>query len=693
MWLRRIQLQIVGLWVGVATGIALFGCVVSKTPSAGVPIDGAISYVRRSDGSRRTYIGIHIGEEFDGKLPEAIDSITVTGPHGPLPITKEDFTFFPQWRGFWTAVPGAPALGTYSFQATSGIRTGRATDTQSLNQPLPMPDVSTFSPAHGAVLACLPPGFSWNAPQTDTPLYFQVQIKDLENTRVYGSDYVPDMDSVRLPPDVLDPGQSYLWRVRVADGAEWIGLNNRSQSRWQRFSVDRDLGACGYAYTVPVRTDDGWATSSLEQEGVDAGPINRMMAALFEGVYKDTHSILLIKSGKLVLEEYFSGHGRGSRHVMASATKSVSSILIGVAVDRGLIPNVDMELQEVFREYPETRWVQGNYPVTLEHVLTMTAGLDWKAATSEVPLSDPRNDDAGLYRSSEPIRYTLDKKMIEPPGTRFNYSTGLSTLLGEVVRKASGMPVAQFAEEYLFRPLKITDARWKRYPDGTVDTGGGLFLRPRDMAKMGQLVLNRGKWDGREIVSDAWVRVSTTAHVAQRGRLMMSDYYGYQWHVGLRNVNQQMVTGISAQGLGGQYIIVLPTLDAVMVLTSKHPYSSGWLNGQAMLAKYVIPALAGKALPGRNHPVDPTVLQRYIGEYRCRDLNMTSAVIRRGDNLYLRIDGGEPLRLFPESERVFHLFSEAFGDVQVTFPARVKKNATHGIVHVGFLSLWCDRVK
>ncbi|NIR11550.1 MAG: hypothetical protein GTN82_39545, partial [Candidatus Aminicenantes bacterium] len=149
-----------------------------------IPIKGAIYYVHRPDNSFKTYIDIVIGKDFAGKLPDDIDSITVTGPDGDLPISKKDFIYHPQWQDFWTAIPGPPAIGTYTFKVTSGNKSGSATDTHSVNRKIPIPDTDTFSPTEGEALTCKPPTFSWTAVDAKIPLYYQIQIKDIKGNHI-----------------------------------------------------------------------------------------------------------------------------------------------------------------------------------------------------------------------------------------------------------------------------------------------------------------------------------------------------------------------------------------------------------------------------------------------------------------------------------------------------------------------------
>jgi len=203
----------------------------------GIPIIGAIKNGHEPDKSLKTNIEVLIGKGFTGKLPDDIDTITVTGPKGDLPIGKSDFTYIPQLRDFFIRLPGSPEIGTYTFQVTSGTMSGSATDAQSVVRTIPLPDISTFSPAIGATLLPNTPTFSWGAVKAEAPIYYRFEIYKQHGSRVYSTRYVKSMFSHTMPDGVLKPGQVYRWRVRVADGDEWVKVQNRSYSDWHSFAM------------------------------------------------------------------------------------------------------------------------------------------------------------------------------------------------------------------------------------------------------------------------------------------------------------------------------------------------------------------------------------------------------------------------------------------------------------------------
>ncbi len=666
----------------------------AKTPR-GIPVYGAITHVHESVNWSKTYIDVVIGDGFSGKLPDDIDTITVTGPKGELALAKDDYRYFPQFRDFWVSIPGAPETGTYTFTVTSGNKKGSASDTQSNVRSLPIPDTRTFSPNVGETITTKSPIFSWKGINADIPLYYRIDIKDTADKYIFRTRYVKDMFLTRAPPNMLKPGQTYRWRVRVADGTNWIVLNNRSHGQWQTITVGPTLEDSEYTYQVPIETDDGWATSSHHKEGVDKEKISELMRKILNGneTVKNIHSVLLVKNGKLILEEYFDGNHRNVLHPIASDTKSVASLLVGIAVDRKQILNLNLMLYEIFPEYAGTQWIDQKYKISLKHALTMTGGLDWDEWTH--PHWDARNSSYKMERSDNWIEYILNRDMIESPGKKFTYNSGLSILLGEIIRKSTGMYADKFAEKYLFGPLGISEYDWYSHDDGTIQTGGGLLLRPRDMAKIGYMMLKNGNWKGKQIVSQKWARESTKTQVFT-GRYG----YGYQWWRGKTIANNQIIESYWAWGLGGQFIFVFPEMDLVVVFNGKV-----WKNPDNskrtfnMLTQYILPAGMPPAPTQKIADVDINVLKEYVGTYKFEHDGETETVkiFLKDNKLYGRSGGGEEAELFPVSESQFFGTSKDIGNFKLKF---VKNNKGHIIQFVvdlapqfAFMSIPFDRTQ
>ncbi len=371
-----------------------------------------------------------------------------------------------------------------------------------------------------------------------------------------------------------------------------VKLHNRKVSLFAFLLIITLLFSCAekvqYIYHVPEKTNDGWATAELGEIGVDSEKINHLIRDILNRKFKNIDSVLLVKNEKLILEEYFGNYGPNKLHELHSVSKSITSILIGIAIDNKMIPNVDTKAYAFFPEHKGTHWIDEKYDISLKHILMMSAGIDWDERTKS--LNDKDNDIVGLILSDNWIKYVLNKKVVEPPGLRWNYSGGLNILLGGIIKNTSDLYADQFADKYLFGPLDIVNYTWHRHSDGTINTQGGLSLTPRDMAKIGYLLLNDGKWKGRQIISKEWIDESTKDHID-----IGSYDYGYQWYRGGIEANRREFEAFWAWGRGGQLIFVFPTLELVAVFTS-NPYDNkaGLFRPFRMLKQYIVPAMLPK---------------------------------------------------------------------------------------------------
>ncbi len=341
---------------------------------------------------------------------------------------------------------------------------------------------------------------------------------------------------------------------------------------------------------------------------MDIEPFVRLMSRLHATDNHLIHSILVARDGALVFEVYFDGSDlnlfdenmltsctlcmeekhftRDELHYAASVTKSVTSVAVGIAMDRGYISGTDAPMVSFFPDYAHLR-APAKDRITVHHMLSMTSGLPFDETT--YPVADPRNDAFQLFVTGDPVAFVLGEDVAHTPGTTYEYSSGTTVLLGEILRRSTGQRVPAFAEEHLFTPLGITSYRWAAClgaPDVTF-ASGGLYLRPRDMAKIGQLMLQDGVWSGRRVLSSRWVQRSVTMAIAlmSRGR---AYGYGYQWRLG----RYGGFAAFYAAGWGGQYIVVLPELNIVFVQTGgRYAGESVPLSHDAIIEHYVLPAV------------------------------------------------------------------------------------------------------
>ena len=334
-------------------------------------------------------------------------------------------------------------------------------------------------------------------------------------------------------------------------------------------------------YRIPEHTGEGWRTASLADQDIDLAPVVEMLERVRAGEYTGISSVLLARGGALVLEEYFGGSGRDSLHSTRSAAKAITSALVGIAIDRGYIESVDVPLLPYFPEYEGEieNWDERKRSVTLAHLLSMTSGV--------------RGNEDAMYPTDDWIKFYVDQPLAATPGETFSYATSGVVTLGNVITRASGLRIPSFTDRYLFGPLGITAYRWpitnSRGNQGLAMTGGGLNLRPRDMAKFGQLYLNGGVWEGEQLISEAWVEESTQKHATSD---LHGEDFGYLWRMIDRTVEGRAVRSFEAWGNGGQFIMVFPSLDLVAVFTGENYGLFPEMEQPfEMIDQYVLPAV------------------------------------------------------------------------------------------------------
>lgn len=297
---------------------------------------------------------------------------------------------------------------------------------------------------------------------------------------------------------------------------------------------------------------EGWRKASPEEMGLDSSTLADMIERIQIGGY-NIHSLSVIRNGYLVLDVYFSPYNKDLKHIIHSCTKSITSALIGIAIDQGLIESVEQPLLGFFPDKNVPNPEQSKQAIKLKDVLTMSSGLDCRDSY----LYDWRGLDE-MRASSDWVEHMLNLPMANQPGSRFEYCNGGSYLLSAILQQVSGMTALEFAVQHLFTPLGITEVDWPDSPQGINIGWGEMRLKPLDMAKIGYLFLNQGRWDDQQIMSPEWVEESTTAHISAG---TLSDSYGYQWWVDQEDY-------FMALGYAGQTIFVLPAQDMVVVFTS-----------------------------------------------------------------------------------------------------------------------------
>jgi CubicO group peptidase (beta-lactamase class C family) len=312
---------------------------------------------------------------------------------------------------------------------------------------------------------------------------------------------------------------------------------------------------------------DGWPTSKPEEVGVDSG----ILADMFKYLPRDPsvgHGVMglvAIRRGYLFLEAYLYPYHAGIQGDIFSCTKSVTSILVGIAIAQGALEGVEQPVLELFPDRQIQNVDARKEAMTLEDLLTMTSGLDWDEIRTDY--SDMSSSFLQWLNGDNQVQYVLDRPMVGEPGDWFQYNTGVSHLLSAIVQESTRMPTLDFAEEYLFGPLGISDVIWQQDREGVYTGGYGLQLEPRDMAKLGYLYLRQGEWNGEQLVPAEWVEASTTVHTLLRYYFPNRDIgYGYQWWI-FPALHERASEIIAAQGFMGQYIFIVPRKDIVVAIT------------------------------------------------------------------------------------------------------------------------------
>ena len=331
---------------------------------------------------------------------------------------------------------------------------------------------------------------------------------------------------------------------------------------------------------------ESWRECSPGEVGMDEDRLknlNNEIVRLIDLDY-EIHSVLIIKDGYIVAEQYYSEYFKMEiEHKIHSCTKSFTSAAFGIAIDQGYIDGVDEKMYEFFPEYKIDNLTEAKKSITIEDMLTMSAGLDWNELG--LKYSDPQNTFYQWRRAEDRIKFILDIPMENQPGSTHEYNSGLSDLLSIIVQKETGMRTDSFADKYLLTPIGIDDYYWEIDPAGHAIGYGQMRLTPRNMARFGYLYLKNGKWEDEQIISEEWILESGKQKISTHFNAG-GDYYGYQFWVS----GYGMYT---AMGYGGQWIMVVPEYNLVVVYNNDFEEGDGnqWFTPVRLLNEYIIPAV------------------------------------------------------------------------------------------------------
>ena len=344
-------------------------------------------------------------------------------------------------------------------------------------------------------------------------------------------------------------------RTIVGAAALLAGVRSPAAAEWPR----ADAATAGFAADLAARLDQGVQSSTLA----------------------NLHAVFIARKGALVLERYFTGPDERwgtplgtvafdarTRHDLRSVSKSVVGLLYGIALAEGKVPALDTPVVEAFPDYGDLAGDKQRQAIRVSHVLGMTMGLAWN---EDLPYTDPRNSEIAMERSADRYRYVLSQPIVMAPGQKWRYSGGATALLGHLIARGTGMPLLEYARSRLFTPLGITDAEWTPGLNGEAAAASGLRLSAPDLARIGQLLLQRGLWNGQTVLPQDWIEASLTP----RTEAFEGVQYGYHWYVARRQDGTPAWMGF---GLGGQRLVAIPALDLVYVIFMGNYYRADQLK-------------------------------------------------------------------------------------------------------------------
>jgi len=364
-----------------------------------------------------------------------------------------------------------------------------------------------------------------------------------------------------------------------------------------------------YAYSAVTQAkvswpDKSWAVSTPVLEGVNNDTIMKVLEDISAGTYGSVDHFLVIRNGRIIADqkytvdydELFSKSGKTQSensahipeqynyddtswhpfyqgtnlHTLQSVTKSITSAAFGIAIDKGLIKSVELPIHPYFKTYQYDKTDLRKSQITIEDILTMRTGIDW---FTEGGYDNNKHSTIEMENSNNWLQYILDRPMDKKPGTHYEYNDGASVLLGKILSEATGMRADEWSKKHLFNPIGINEFKWKITPKGEADTEGGLYLSTYDLARIGYLFLREGNWQGKQVISKDWVKKSITPIVddINPDNNKVNPGYGYQWYISDKSDTLIYL----AAGYGGQYIVVAPEFDILMVVNSWSIHKKG----------------------------------------------------------------------------------------------------------------------
>lgn len=323
--------------------------------------------------------------------------------------------------------------------------------------------------------------------------------------------------------------------------------------------------------------------------GIISDSISNLIKLINTTPPNDFRGMIIIKDNKLVLEEYFNTYWRETIHDIRSAGKSITSLLLGIAIDKGLIKNVE---QSVYGFFTKTGYTSppkdAHLDIKIKNLLSMSSGL------SADDNSNSPGSTANWLIKNDWVNFTTSLPMIFKPGEKYVYNDVCPMLIGAIIEEVSGQKLADFANDNLFKPLGIKEFYWYTAPNGKTGPMGNLYVSALDFSKIGQLVLNKGKWQDKQIVSSSWINELLQKKIEVSKDDPFASGYSYLWFLGSKEVKGHKIEYVYASGNGGNNVFVVPSQNLVVCLTSS-AYGQGYGGFRSQnIFKFILESLSFK---------------------------------------------------------------------------------------------------
>lgn len=357
-----------------------------------------------------------------------------------------------------------------------------------------------------------------------------------------------------------------------------------------------------YNYLTPLDLSDGINVSNAFEYEIDTLQLVKLTKLILSDTIPNIHSLLILKNDHLVYENYFDGedekvgkklgyisHSANDLHDCRSVTKNVTSACIGIAVNKGLIKNIDEPIFSYFKQEYQKKFDDKKKKITIRHLLTMTSGLKWN---EDISYRDPRNTELRMDVSSDPVGFILDRPMVAEPGKLWNYNGGNTQLLAEIIKSVSGFTIDKFAEKELFEPLGINQYEWTNLKENVPASASGLRLRSRDLLKIGMLYMNNGIWKEKQLIQPEWIDLSLNSAITRPSTKDTNAGYGFQFWTFTEIVNEKPIDIQEVKGNGGQRIFFCKSLNLLVVITAGN-YNNWEIknDSKALLTNYILPTI------------------------------------------------------------------------------------------------------